>query len=279
MKDYLRIFSILAVVLFTSPFAAAQIGNNQSVQGTLTILDVEGGEGLLIVRGLNFGQFPIIMLGGVELEILDRADCFPPFERPDGSVIAECEELLAVVPIPVPLVFPDGQDTLSVILTVATGPLQFWPRPQTESVDVLVDRDGSIGRVSGADGAQGPTGPEGVEGPEGPQGPDGAEGPQGADGPEGPQGPQGAVGATTVRASANNVCPAFSTVFQSPAGCSTVVNCQPGEVATGGGYQHTANAHTTVFRSQPTGIGWIVQLDNRQSPQAANFTAYVLCLS
>ncbi|MEM9315765.1 MAG: hypothetical protein AAGA95_14155, partial [Pseudomonadota bacterium] len=103
----------------------------------------------------------------------------------------------------------------------------------------------------GPAGAQGDTGPAGPAGPTGPQGPAGAQGdtgpsgpigPQGPAGPQGEEGPQGPAGVLGFysRVVASNFVPDFQVVRVDAV-------CDPGDVATGGGF---------VFESAQT--GWLV---------------------
>lgn len=131
---------------------------------------------------------------------------------------------------------------------------------------------GDVG-PAGPQGAQGETGaqgPQGIGGPMGPQGPQGQMGPQGMMGPQGPQGDPGVSGYELVekRVSVN----ASSTVTH-------VVECSPGKKPFGGGFyatDGTANM-STVLRSSPNLVGWVIMLKNSGGSYANNFNIYVTC--
>lgn len=110
------------------------------MQGSLTLLEVEGDQGLLFIRGMNFGNRPMIFLSGVILDIVDRHPVATCIRLPNGSVVAACEEIVAAVPDPLPIDLPRGIGPRHLVLKVATGPIAFWPRPQTESVDVIINQ-------------------------------------------------------------------------------------------------------------------------------------------
>jgi hypothetical protein len=92
----------------------------------------------------------------------------------------------------------------------------------------------------GEPGLAGPVGPSGPAGPRGPVGPRGAQGPEG---PQGPQGPQGEPGPGGVVYSRGNNGGAGQPWPYDGAGKwqDVLVACDPGDVATGGGYDWSPN--------------------------------------
>jgi Collagen triple helix repeat (20 copies) len=133
----------------------------------------------------------------------------------------------------------------------------------------------------------GPQGPQGPEGPRGPQGATGARGPEGAtgargaegatgargaEGPRGPEGPQGPAGATnvTVRTGA-------------PATSVATAECNPGEVAVGGGGATSDSQLEFLRASVPTPVGsatptgWTVLAAQPDGNDAPDTQAVVLC--
>ncbi|MGV9325498.1 hypothetical protein [Streptosporangium sandarakinum] len=125
----------------------------------------------------------------------------------------------------------------------------------------------------GAPGKQGERGPQGEQGPQGKPGQDGAPGKQGERGPQGEQGPQGKPGqngkdgkdgqdgkdgglaAVTTRSQSSNI----------KGDGSVSVNCQAGELATGGGYSMNGNGSYFVSASMPSGNGWMVKVSQGNS--------------
>lgn len=111
-----------------------------------------------------------------------------------------------------------------------------------------VQGDGSVsspvisqsGAARGEQGPQGPVGPagpagpqgiQGLTGPAGPQGPQGATGATGATGPQGAQGPAGPTQELQVR-----TVPSGLVTVPAGGGQTTIIaECNPDEVATGGG--------------------------------------------
>jgi hypothetical protein len=107
---------------------------------------------------------------------------------------------------------------------------------------------GAVG-PQGPQGAVGPQGPQGIVGDAGPQGPKGDTGATGATGATGPQGPAGAPGGTTSLTVRHNT----TGKVNGPADSLGFVECQPGEMATGGGYvlSWTSGSAPTVVASYP----------------------------
>jgi hypothetical protein len=142
----------------------------------------------------------------------------------------------------------------------------------------------------GPQGPQGPTGPHGATGPDGPQGPQGPTGPHGATGPEGPQGPAGedgtGVGGTYVYWK-QEAWPADTDTRADPGPGSSVktsmISCDEGDVATGGGYGIVWGS--TITSSAPT--PWVTPGSSaRTTPTAwriggtgpGEVVVYVVCL-
>ncbi len=130
-------------------------------------------------------------------------------------------------------------------------------------------------------GPQGPQGPQGPRGPEGPPGARGAEGPpgargaegatgaRGAEGPVGPRGPQGPAGATNVTV---HTGPTQASGFEASA------ECNPGEVAVGGGGSIDDAVPAFLTDSTPNGpTGWLVFAQRADGSAAQNITASVVC--
>jgi hypothetical protein len=124
-------------------------------------------------------------------------------------------------------------------------------------------------------GPQGPQGPAGARGPEGPPGARGAEGATGARGaegpvgPRGPQGPQGPAGATNVTIRTG---PTQASGFEASA------ECNPGEVAVGGGGSIDDAVPAFLRDSTPNGpTGWLVFAQRADGSAAQNITASVVC--
>ena len=119
--------------------------------------------------------------------------------------------------------------------------------------------------------APGPQGAPGAPGAPGPVGAKGDPGPQGDTGPKGDtgeRGPQGAPGATSVTVR-QQVC----------GGTHCLLECEPGEVAVGGGYAGVTNG-ANVSGSAPLNVsgtprGWYVSLDGT----SAAWTLLVNCAS
>ena len=125
------------------------------------------------------------------------------------------------------------------------------------------------GGETGATGPQGLQGEAGATGPQGNRGETGAIGLQGARGDTGATGPQGPAGPTDV-------------VVRRAALSSTTsgqADCQTGERATGGGFQHGTLDKLTSSAPVPntggaTPTGWRVTFDT-----PASGTVYVVCAS
>jgi hypothetical protein len=112
----------------------------------------------------------------------------------------------------------------------------------------------------------------GVAGQAGPAGPQGPQGPTGPQGPAGLRGSAGVVGAYVRVGEPAHRGSTFATA---------VVSCDPGDIATGGGY--APNLSFPVANSTPTidveGVphGWQVDATAPSNP-LLTFFAYVVCL-
>jgi hypothetical protein len=97
---------------------------------------------------------------------------------------------------------------------------------------------------TGPAGVPGPTGPAGPAGPVGPAGPAGDTGPAG---PAGPQGPAGVAGVPIVRQGET------VRIYPSDVGNTgdVVARCEPGEVATGGGFNGIVATEWVFNMSSP----------------------------
>jgi hypothetical protein len=120
-------------------------------------------------------------------------------------------------------------------------------------------------------GPAGPQGARGLEGPRGPQGPQGAPGEPGADGRPGEDG--------FFYTAVTEDMLQFSALGQT---LDKTVSCEPGEIATGGGFGGTAEG-IVILDSAPWGqspvagpIAWRVRAKNNLSASYA-FTVYVVC--
>jgi hypothetical protein len=141
----------------------------------------------------------------------------------------------------------------------------------------LLKRDFKAGQLPrGRRGPAGPIGPEGATGPAGPRGPQGAPGAAGAEGPEGPEGPPGEDGFAYTAVSQDMV---FSNLGET---VSKTVNCEPGEMATGGGYAGGVEG-IVIVTSAPANLdpdgtptAWNVVAKNNYG-DSYGFTVYVLC--
>ena len=107
--------------------------------------------------------------------------------------------------------------------------------------------DGVTG-ATGTSGADGATGPTGASGADGADGADGATGPTGASGAKGPTGPTGPAGTTGLTGIHTKSEPAWYPH-------SNFIECDPGEVALGGGYKLVNVPANGVFiqHDSPTG--------------------------
>ncbi|MEV0924305.1 hypothetical protein AB0I99_04090 [Streptomyces spongiicola] len=132
----------------------------------------------------------------------------------------------------------------------------------------------------GDTGPQGPQGEQGDQGDTGPQGPQGEQGDQGETGPQGPQGDQGDQGETGPQGPQGDsgIFGAYVRVGE-PAPIS-VVECDPGDIATGGGFEvpegvpDVVDAQSSVPIGDPP-FGWQVVA---QDPVGGNvITPYVVC--
>lgn len=134
----------------------------------------------------------------------------------------------------------------------------------------------------GAAGAAGAAGPAGPQGPAGAGGANGPQGPAGADGPAGPAGPAGATN-VMVRSSAPQVITGGSWAF-------IKIDCEAGEVATGGGIRFDTPLSTdrTIY-SAPISVGgnplysgvpggWAGRIANAD-PADRPARAYAICAS
>ena len=134
---------------------------------------------------------------------------------------------------------------------------------------------------TGAAGPKGDAGPKGPAGQRGDTGPQGPAGSAGATGPQGPQGDQGPAGAglahVVVRTTDFDTRPNEDT--------GAVANCEPGEIATGGGFYGDSDPDFfgSLRGSEPYPIastgdvatGWEVVVIGGTRPHVAR--AYVMC--
>ena len=122
----------------------------------------------------------------------------------------------------------------------------------------------------GDKGDAGAQGPKGDTGPTGPPGSPGPQGVQGVPGPQGIQGPPGGV-ANYAKAVSDTV-----TVSTSGSGTTLTVDCPPGRVVLGGGFDATSS-NVIVLRSRPTddNRGWRVVA--RASNSGHRISAYAIC--
>lgn len=127
--------------------------------------------------------------------------------------------------------------------------------------------------VAALRGERGATGPQGAQGPQGLRG---LQGPQGEIGPTGLEGPPGEDGFyyTTVYDDM-----LFSNLGET---VSKTVSCDPGEMATGGGYAGLAEG-IVILANGPAGQspidppnGWTVVAKNNYG-DSYGFTVYVVC--
>jgi hypothetical protein len=117
-----------------------------------------------------------------------------------------------------------------------------------------------------------PAGPQGPRGPEGPPGARGAEGATGARGAEGQRGPQGPAGATNVTVRTG----------QQVAGTEAGAECNPGEVAVGGGGAIDdavpAFLRASIPQRDETGpISWLVTAQRPDGSAVQSLQAFVIC--
>jgi hypothetical protein len=125
---------------------------------------------------------------------------------------------------------------------------------------------------AGPQGPQGPQGPAGARGPEGATGARGAEGATGARGAEGQRGPQGPAGATNVTVRTG----------QQVAGTEAGAECNPGEVAVGGGGAIDdavpAFLRASIPQRDETGpISWLVTAQRADGSAVQSLQAFVIC--
>jgi hypothetical protein len=112
--------------------------------------------------------------------------------------------------------------------------------------------------------------------PAGPAGPQGAPGPEGPEGLEGLEGPPGEDGFAYTAVSEDML---DSNLGQT---VTKTVSCEPGEVATGGGFAGAAEG-ILILDSGPFGhspidspTGWSVRAKNNYG-DSYSFTVYVIC--
>lgn len=99
---------------------------------------------------------------------------------------------------------------------------------------------------------------QGAPGPQGPTGPTGTPGLLGPTGLQGPTGPTGPVGVT-------NLTPRCMSKVSSSLSDATLAACDPGELATGGGYTFSSGDFdgVSIVVDAPAGTtGWFVQWNN-----------------
>lgn len=125
--------------------------------------------------------------------------------------------------------------------------------------------------------AQGPKGATGAMGPTGAMGAPGATGAPGAQGVTGPRGPAGAT--NVVERDNSGTIPANGNLF------NIQVNCNPGEVATGGGAFDGGNSGIYLYQSGPSPIingstpnGWVAAFHNTTATAGTGFV-FVICAS
>src|SRR5439155_19200054 len=108
----------------------------------------------------------------------------------------------------------------------------------------------------------------------GPQGPQGDPGPQGVQGPQGPQGEQGPAGPAGVLGFYTRV----NNVLIPPSSRSDgSVSCDPGDMATGGGFQGD-DGLVTVDQSYPSSpSSWTIHAQNNASTHTSTAPVYVVC--
>lgn len=129
----------------------------------------------------------------------------------------------------------------------------------------------------GPAGPPGPQGPRGFRGPEGPRGQAGQPGSQGQRGPAGPKGEPGVVGAY-MRSSISLTIPAGSEG-------SIGADCDPGDIATSGGFTTDGPGALEVYEARPAGtteeplvpVSYLVKAANG-ADQDHDLQAWVICL-
>jgi Collagen triple helix repeat (20 copies) len=132
--------------------------------------------------------------------------------------------------------------------------------------------------LRGQRGSRGLAGAPGQPGLQGPQGLQGATGPQGETGPEGPQGLPGEDGFAYTAVTDDTLNSNLGETV------TKTVSCEPGEVATGGGYAGVReNSAIEILASAPAGhspiaspTGWYVTAKNNFGDSYV-FTIYVIC--
>ena len=196
-----------------------------------------------------------------------------------------------------PAIVADGEYQIFVarmnkLLDTSSGPLpvQSFPHTATTASQRTEYSLSLVTPIPGPAGATGPQGPKGTTGVQGPMGPAGATGPAGTTGPQGPQGLPGAGGATG------------ATGAQGPAGAgglnlyvkrdyasaySLTLQCEPGDVATGGGVAMGGVRDTTFIVSAPVEsdgsfadegrlpTGWTGSVSNTAG--VPSITVWVIC--
>jgi hypothetical protein len=110
---------------------------------------------------------------------------------------------------------------------------------------------------------------QGIQGQKGDKGDTGPQGPHGSQGPQGPAG----IATLTTRSKSFQVSPG--------ADAQGIVQCEPGERATGGGISTGPGTKVNTSRPEPltsTPTGWFVSVSDN-SPHGAGFVAWVVCAS
>ena len=127
---------------------------------------------------------------------------------------------------------------------------------------------------------------KGNAGPPGPQGPQGQQGAQGGQGPRGPTGPMGAPGSPGAPGATNVITRDVSGVVPASGNLLNLqIDCQPGEVATGGGAFDQGNPNIWIYQSGPspaspnqTPTGWEASFHNTAGTAGTGYS-FVICAS
>ncbi|MEV5986847.1 hypothetical protein AB0L85_17775 [Streptomyces sp. NPDC052051] len=120
-------------------------------------------------------------------------------------------------------------------------------RSGADSAVALPGPKGAVSLPGGGGGHDKDHGHKGNQGPQGAQGPQGPQGVQGSLGPQGPQGLQGVQGSQGVQG-AGGITNVYTVV--GPQGTQSVANCNPGDVAVGGGFREVAG-FADILSSHP----------------------------
>lgn len=243
---------ILVVLMLSSSAMASGAGEGDaghagaSVRQTvITLATADTARGALHIEGSQFGQHPTVMVGG-------QGGRFSP----QGVVTATASAIDATLTVTSPGTY---------LLLVSAGPAA----NQLAAFDLTIGAVGPPG-PAGRRGPQGAKGVDGATGPPGPPGPKGADGATGLPGPPGKSGFQGAM----IRSATTEV----------PVGSGSLiitVDCQPGEVAVGGGYAWAIGPLTIPYGSYPLFNGtiwsWAVEVALDSSIPLGPMTVYAVC--